>query len=221
MNQQTHISTEDTVSLPRLRRAPRIAQSALFGILFVTAIILLILGTLFALSRNPEQTAQAYSILLFNLFLIVTLGGYLAFRVWTGLFAKKRRQSAPLLHRRFVTIFSLAALTPAIVVGALSTTPISQNINDLFGENVRSNMESAREILDGYVKQELTELATDSRAVENELNRRSQNITSRISYTADLQIISRVRDLDAIYICLLYTSPSPRDKRQSRMPSSA
>ena len=24
-----------------------------------------------------------------------------------------------------------------------------------------------------------------------------------------------------IYICLLYTSPSPRDKRQSRMPSSA
>ena len=26
---------------------------------------------------------------------------------------------------------------------------------------------------------------------------------------------------DAIYTCLLYTSPSPRDKRQSRMPSSA
>ena len=26
---------------------------------------------------------------------------------------------------------------------------------------------------------------------------------------------------DHAYICLLYTSPSPRDKRQSRMPSSA
>ena len=26
---------------------------------------------------------------------------------------------------------------------------------------------------------------------------------------------------DGIYCCLLYTSPSPRDKRQSRMPSSA
>ena len=25
----------------------------------------------------------------------------------------------------------------------------------------------------------------------------------------------------AVYSCLLYTSPSPRDKRQSRMPSSA
>ena len=28
-------------------------------------------------------------------------------------------------------------------------------------------------------------------------------------------------DLDMTPICLLYTSPSPRDKRQSRMPSSA
>ena len=26
---------------------------------------------------------------------------------------------------------------------------------------------------------------------------------------------------DTGYVCLLYTSPSPRDKRQSRMPSSA
>ena len=29
------------------------------------------------------------------------------------------------------------------------------------------------------------------------------------------------RGADAIHPCLLYTSPSPRDKRQSRMPSSA
>ena len=34
---------------------------------------------------------------------------------------------------------------------------------------------------------------------------------------------ARSRDMDAtrLYLCLLYTSPSPRDKRQSRMPSSA
>ena len=28
-------------------------------------------------------------------------------------------------------------------------------------------------------------------------------------------------DLDTAYICLLYTSPSPRDRQKSRMPSSA
>ena len=33
--------------------------------------------------------------------------------------------------------------------------------------------------------------------------------------------VSSVLDGDTLYFCLLYTSPSPRDKRQSRMPSSA
>ena len=30
-----------------------------------------------------------------------------------------------------------------------------------------------------------------------------------------------IPDNSLCYVCLLYTSPSPRDKRQSRMPSSA
>ncbi len=200
MNQQPVISKDAAVSLTRLRDAPKIARSALFGILFVTAILLLVLGTLYALSGDTKQTSQAYPILLFNLVFIIGLGIYLALRVWKGLFAKRRSQSAPLLHRRFVTIFSLAALTPAIVVGAFSTSLISQNINDLFGDNVRSNMASAREILDGYVQQEFTELAKDAKAVENELSRRPNKINTRISYTAELQIMSRVRELDAVYV---------------------
>ena len=33
--------------------------------------------------------------------------------------------------------------------------------------------------------------------------------------------MSTVEGGKQLYVCLLYTSPSPRDKRQSRMPSSA
>ena len=39
---------------------------------------------------------------------------------------------------------------------------------------------------------------------------------------ADVLVCRSERDLsDEVKNCLLYTSPSPRDKRQSRMPSSA
>ena len=34
-------------------------------------------------------------------------------------------------------------------------------------------------------------------------------------------ILAVASDMHQVWICLLYTSPSPRDKRQSRMPSSA
>ena len=36
-----------------------------------------------------------------------------------------------------------------------------------------------------------------------------------------LQAAAENNHLDIVRLCLLYTSPSPRDKRQSRMPSSA
>ena len=43
------------------------------------------------------------------------------------------------------------------------------------------------------------------------------------SESMDSAINGLLQSLDpySSYICLLYTSPSPRDKRQSRMPSSA
>ena len=40
-------------------------------------------------------------------------------------------------------------------------------------------------------------------------------------YPEDEIIFANGGDRTAVNICLLYTSPSPRDKRQSRMPSSA
>ena len=36
-----------------------------------------------------------------------------------------------------------------------------------------------------------------------------------------LRVNSELDEADLFYICLLYTSPSPRDQRGSRMPSSA
>ena len=37
----------------------------------------------------------------------------------------------------------------------------------------------------------------------------------------DMLTDGKCRHRDQLVACLLYTSPSPRDKRQSRMPSSA
>ena len=40
-------------------------------------------------------------------------------------------------------------------------------------------------------------------------------------FAAVLCLYPNLNIMDASFTCLLYTSPSPRDKRQSRMPSSA
>ena len=55
--------------------------------------------------------------------------------------------------------------------------------------------------------------------------RRKRDLESAVLSTKAPRLQLRLKDFVAAFvlfgICLLYTSPSPRDKRQSRMPSSA
>ena len=183
-----------------LRRAPNVVQSAAFGVLFAAAVFLVALGTIFSFSREEARLEQAYSLLSFNAVLIVITAAYLIYRIRTNLFAGSPRRSAPLLHRRFVLIFSLAALTPAIIVGALSTSLISQNISNVFGSDVRDNMEQARAILADYVDQEFIDLSSDINTLKLALDNNREDLRARISYTAELKRFAGVRDLDAIYL---------------------
>jgi len=183
-----------------LRRAPNVVQSAAFGVLFAAAVFLVALGTIFSFSREEARLEQAYSLLSFNAVLIVITAAYLIYRIRTNLFAGSPRRSAPLLHRRFVLIFSLAALTPAIIVGALSTSLISQNISNIFGSDVRDNMEQARAILADYVDQEFIDLSADINTLKLALDNNREDLRARISYTAELKRFAGVRDLDAIYL---------------------
>ena len=62
--------------------------------------------------------------------------------------------------------------------------------------------------------------------VENILDRLAKYFRQQTSIVVDRLAFMRRNQaegetFDNFYACLLYTSPSPRDKRQSRMPSSA
>ena len=48
-----------------------------------------------------------------------------------------------------------------------------------------------------------------------------ENLRSLVKIVTDSKNSHRVEDLVDYYTCLLYTSPSPRDVEESRMPSSA
>lgn len=198
MNANAQKSTA-TVS-GRFARTPQILQSAFFGIWFSTASFLTGLGTLYALSDVEERLAQSYPILLFNLILIVVLGAYLGYRVWKTLFSKKSLRSAPLLHRRFVLFFSLAALIPAILVGSFSTSLISRNINNVFGEDVSSILDSSYEFLNKYVAGELVSLRLKVVEIQRFLEINREVFDSRITYTYGLQRFSVGMDVDAVYV---------------------
>ncbi|GLQ19373.1 PAS domain-containing sensor histidine kinase [Algimonas porphyrae] len=172
----------------------------MFGVFFVSATVLTILGAL--LSFNPDETMveTAYTMLQANMVLIIGLALFLGYRVRKTLFVPDRGDAAPLLHRRFVIIFSFAALLPAIIIGAFSASLITQNISGLFGSDVQKNMEGARTVLSDYRDQEISQLASDASLVRQTLAERNFQLGDRISVTAELKLIARIRDLDALIL---------------------
>ena len=72
-------------------------------------------------------------------------------------------------------------------------------------------------------------LVEESRLLQVSIFQTLQNNLQRVDYSVVLfsvmviadEVASQLAQAMTCYLCLLYTSPSPRDRQKSRMPSSA
>ena len=97
-----------------------------------------------------------------------------------------------------------------IIVDGMSTDNTHNIIKDYKHHNKKVIIESDDGIYDAMnkgIKSATGEIIT---ILNSDDIYQSSNVISEV-----------VKDIDAIYTCLLYTSPSPRDAHESRMPSSA
>jgi two-component system nitrogen regulation sensor histidine kinase NtrY len=179
---------------------PKIFKTAFFGVLFALAAALTAIGAFFSISGNEEQATTALLALRINIALIIIIGVLLYMRSRTVLFSSDSGQSAPLLHRRFVFIFSLGALIPAILVGLFFTALMSRNFNEIFGPNVRQTLETSRELSNAYLGDEIDEIGQGVYDIAEDLNRAESQMNNRITYTAFLINQAVFREFPAVYV---------------------
>ena len=112
-------------------------------------------------------------------------------------------------------------------------------VTRLVGAPVRRAAEVAQRLASGTLTErmesrgedDLASLATSFNAMAASLERQigqlenlsrvQQRFVSDVSHELRTPLTTIRMDVDLIYDCLLYTSPSPRDRTRSRMPSSA
>jgi len=157
-------------------------------------------GALMALSGDEGQAAAALPALQVNLLLIIGLGVFILLRLSRVFFRSEAGRSAPYLHRRFILIFSLAALVPAILVGLFFTALMSRNINDIFGPTVSDTMQNSREFSNAYLSEELNTNTRGVYEIANDLNRAEAQLPNRITYTAYLINQQRYRGFQVVYV---------------------
>lgn len=182
------------------RKTPRLFQSAFFGVMLVTAIAITAFGALYALSGNEGQAGRALPGLYANLVLVIGLGLYLIIQLKGQVFGRNARKRAPHLLKRFMLIFSLAAILPAILIGLFFTALVSQNISNIFGTNVEKTMQTSQKISDAYLRSERQILAQTVLDIANDLNRNESHLADRITYTAFLINQAVFREVPVLYV---------------------
>ncbi len=140
-------------------------------------------------------------VLSLNLVLILALAAGAAWRA-LSLFSPRQQDAGVRLHRRFVGLFALAAVLPAVIVALFFGLLVTRGVENWFSSRVRTVVENAAAASKAYVDEQVVNIETPLDSMVTDLNRPDYAIMfvrSRIGYSA-LLAQALVHDFSAVYV---------------------
>jgi two-component system nitrogen regulation sensor histidine kinase NtrY len=194
----------------------------LAGVLTAVATITLLMGD----GLTGENNDLIRALLIASIVISAGLAGILVHRIVRVARAWRAAATGARLHLRFVTLFSLAALAPAVIVAVFLGVTFTQGMERWFSERVVSTIENAADVGRAYVELASGGVSGEVQAMAEDLNAARPFMTSEPSrYAAFLQLQGERRDLSSVYIidntggvlaggalvdnAVLYQPPSP------------
>ena len=115
-------------------------------------------------------------LLLVNLILLLTLGAIVARRLVELWIERRRGAAGSLLHSRMVAMFSLVAVTPAIIIAVFAALFFNFGIEGWFSERVRTALSSSSAVAEAYLEEHKNVIRADILAMANDLNRAAPHV---------------------------------------------
>ena len=148
-----------------------------------------------------DDSGLIQTLLSVSLVISAGLAGVLIHRILRVARAWRAAATGARLHLRFVTLFSLAALAPAIIVAAFLGFTFTQGVERWFSERVESTIENAADVGRAYVDLASGGLSGEVQAMAEDLNNARAGLTSDPArYAAFLQLQGERRDLSSVYV---------------------
>lgn len=167
------------------------------GALTAVATITLLMGDGLA----GENNGLIRTLLIASLVLSAGLAGILVHRILRVARAWRAAATGARLHLRFVTLFSLAALAPALIVAAFLGVTFTQGMERWFSQRVVSTIENAADVGRAYVNLASGNLSGDVQAMAEDLNNARGGLTTDPSrYAEFLQLQGERRELSSVYV---------------------
>src|SRR3954463_7597828 len=170
------MTTAETTSAPSFD--PSLAESG-GGILrkwvapFAVAIALLSAFLTFVVlsGLTPiEPTRQVvYSFLLINAATILLLVGIIIREIWQVVQARRRGRAAARLHVQIVSLFSIIAVLPAVLVAIVANVTIDRGLDRLFSGPTRAAIENSLTIARAYMDEHARLIRGDIIGMANDI----------------------------------------------------
>ncbi len=170
---------------------------SLATLLTAAATIALLFGD--GLAGEANQTILAF--LLLSIALSAGLAGIFVHRLMRVARGWRQAASGARLHVRFVTLFGLAALAPAVIVAAFLGFTFSQGVDRWFSDRVETTIENAADVGRAYVDMASDGLSGEVEAMAVDLNIAQRGLAEdRTRYLNFLQAQAARRGLVSAFV---------------------
>ncbi len=154
--------------------ARRVGLARKLALVLTMTVIPSVAATFLSMTVSGPVGPDPYSVLSLlgvDVALLLALGVVVGFRI-VGVFRAHRRGSTgSRLHLRFILMFSLVAITPAILVSVGSTVFFRYGVESWFSDRVRTALQASLEVAKAYLEEHQQIIGGDALAMANDINR--------------------------------------------------
>jgi two-component system nitrogen regulation sensor histidine kinase NtrY len=170
-------------------------------------VAVLLTGVAILLAASPPETGPIgpasrliLTVLVLNLVLILALTTVVALRL-AALVNARRSDAGARLHLRFVTLFAIAAVAPAVVVALFMGVLVNQGVDNWFSQRVQTVVENSATVFRSYVDEQQRYIGDNVTPMSADLNSNAAGLqSSPIHFSRYLETQASVRGFPAVYI---------------------
>ncbi|WP_395648288.1 ATP-binding protein [Terricaulis sp.] len=197
------LAADQRVEEPSVAARPRSRSALFFAIGFGAAALLTAVAVLLMLSGEglAGDSTLIFTMLGVSAVISLGLGGILVHRLRRVAQAWASAATGARLHTRFVALFSIAALAPAVIVALFFGFIFSQGVERWFGERVETTIENGRAVGAAYVRLASGGLGDEMQTMGEDLNVARQGLTDDPElYRAFLAAQAQRRSITSAYV---------------------
>jgi len=137
-----------------------------------------------------------FVLLTVNLCILLTLGAMVARQIVQLRATRRAGAGSSRLHRRIITLFSVVAITPTIIVAIVSGVFFEFGLQSWFSEKVRTALDSSQAVAEAYIEEHKKAIQADVLGVARDLNSQAASLSQ------DPDLLARALTIQAQFLSL-------------------